>query len=195
MQLVDLPKKSHVRVLYTRKLINILLNKCISIKNIEYSSSGQQREGKDYQRAPFDLKLFTVVWVFCIDILTNLTQKPYLRICKIYMYHYSFITVNVLYWPVPRQIIVTKVSPLNGSQDNWIARHIPHSGASPPVPTLSSIGGFAPNPPNVNTPQNSQNSQNYHITIKVLFAIKCTAIHWAAILLLRSFYYGYLSCS
>ena len=70
--------------------------------------------------------------------------------------------------------IAAKGSPLNGSQDNWIAGHIPHSGGFAPVPPLSSIGGFAPNPPNVNTPQNPQNPQ---ITIKVLFAIKCPAIH------------------
>ena len=84
---------------------------------------------------------------------------------------------------VPRQIIVIK-----GSQQK--------DRRSMDCKTIRSqdiFGGFAPrtrglcpNHPNVNIPQNPQ---NFQITIKVMFAIICPAIHWAAILLLQIFWF------
>ena len=73
-----------------------------------------------------------------------------------------------------------------GSQDIFLIR----AGLRPLYPHYLQLGASPPTP-HVNTPQNPQ---NFQITIKVMFAIKCRAIHWAAILLLRSFCYDYLSC-
>jgi hypothetical protein len=60
--------------------------------------------------------------------------------------------------------------------------------ASPPHPPFTTIMGFAPNVPNLNTPQNPQ------ITNKVIMRPNCSAIKCTAIKCLRSFCYHHLSC-